>query len=283
MTAEDGQFQDKFIAFVDVLGFSELVTRAECGAGADVNTILKLIDGLRWEREILGFREYGPTVCPESEMLSCDAGLRVLQVSDSVIVSSEVSPSGVISIVHFCHGLVIRALKASALCRGYITRGSVYHEGDIVFGSGYERAWKKEGMSTFLADGNVQKGTPFVEIDPAICRYVGDVSDRCVKDMFGRLTETDGNSTAIYPFHTFDRIAESGIGSHSGSMSEKRHIDEVDNMISTFEQMILDQKKFANRRGLALIEHFCQEFSKAHERMRRAKEMIDRLDLPYPG
>jgi hypothetical protein len=86
------------------------------------------------------------------------------------------------------------------MCRGYIKRGRIYHNANEIVGSGYVSAFENErNVSVFKQDAN-ERGTPFIEVDPEVVRYVGEHGDACVKQMFDRMVSTDGQLTAIFPF-----------------------------------------------------------------------------------
>lgn len=134
-------FKEKFVGFIDVLGFKKLVEAAEAGNGMALTDLLDLLKkfGSREEREKFG--KYGPTVCPQSAYLQRDLDFRLTQISDCAIVSTEVSPAGVINLVNHCWGSVIGFLQSGVMCRGYITRGPVFHTDTQVIGTGYQRAY----------------------------------------------------------------------------------------------------------------------------------------------
>lgn len=90
------QFKDKFIAFVDVLGFKSLVESAEAGTSLSLDELLEILEGLASNDQRSTFDKYGPKVCPNSPRIDRSIDFRITQVSDSLIVSSEVSPAGVI-------------------------------------------------------------------------------------------------------------------------------------------------------------------------------------------
>jgi len=140
----DMEFKDKFIAFVDILGFKKLVEAAETGTGMPLSNLLEALKefGVPEDRKI--YEQYGPRVCPNSPYIHRDLDFRLTQISDCVIISSEVSPAGVINLVGHCWGAVIQVLTKGIMCRGYITRGSVYHTDAQIIGSGYQKAYGKE-------------------------------------------------------------------------------------------------------------------------------------------
>ncbi len=100
----DIEFKDKFIGFVDILGFKELVDAAEAGMGMSLTQLLEILNDLGSLEDQAHFKKYGPTTCPESTYVQRDLNFRLTQISDCVVVSSEVSPAGLINLVSHCWG-----------------------------------------------------------------------------------------------------------------------------------------------------------------------------------
>src|SRR3712207_5351127 len=95
-------FADKFVAFVDVLGFKNLVAESERGTGMPLPELLELLRKLGTGNERVHFDQYGPTCCPMAPRIEKNLDFRVTQISDCVIVSAEVSPAGVINLISHC-------------------------------------------------------------------------------------------------------------------------------------------------------------------------------------
>lgn len=57
-------FEDKFIAFIDVLGFKGMVASSEAGTGMELPELLELLKKLGDGSERVQFDKYGPTCCP---------------------------------------------------------------------------------------------------------------------------------------------------------------------------------------------------------------------------
>ena len=74
------------------------------------------------------------------------------------------------------------------------------------------RAYESERKVSIFQDNPAEGGTPFIEIDPVVCSYVSDQPDACVKMMFGRMTESDGQSTAISPFPRLKKLPATVMG-----------------------------------------------------------------------
>ena len=193
-------FSEKFIAFVDILGFKKLVSDAEQGTGLPLAELLQLLEHLGTGKERGRFDQYGPTTCPCAPRLDKNLDFRVTQISDCVIVSAEISPAAVINLVAHCWGAVIELLARGIMCRGYIKRGRVFHSDTQVIGSGYQDAYLAESkVGAFKREAD-ERGTPYVEVDAEVFRYVEIQPDACVKEMFRRMAKRDGDTVVLFPF-----------------------------------------------------------------------------------
>lgn len=50
-------------------------------------------------------------------------------------------------------------------------------------------------------------GTPFVEIDSDVVRYINECGDPCVKEKFTYMTKSEGDTTVIFPHKRFSNLA----------------------------------------------------------------------------
>src|ERR1019366_178760 len=101
MASGADMYQDKFIAFVDIFGFSDLVRQSEQKkeGGPSLEDLLALTKKLGSPQESARYAKSGPVVCPHASYVSKDLDFQITQISDCVIVSSEVSPAGIINLV----------------------------------------------------------------------------------------------------------------------------------------------------------------------------------------
>jgi hypothetical protein len=175
-------YENRFIAYVDILGFENLVNQSEETSDPTLESLLDLT------------RKLGSS---EDNVRYAQSGLRVTQVSDCVVVSSEVSPAGVINLLQHCFETSINLLMVGRLCRGYATRGNIFHADRQFMGSGYMKAYRSTEKSG---------GAPFIKIDQSVCAYIAGQGAGEVSKMFGRLTESDGGDTVISPFLAFKRL-----------------------------------------------------------------------------
>jgi hypothetical protein len=200
-------FEDKFVAFVDVLGFSGMVEAAEAAADAGdqdaVPRLLNLLTQLGTKADKERFAKQGPITCPHSPRVRKDLAFELTQISDCVIVSAEVSPAGVINLVSHCWDAVVQLLEQGVMCRGYITRGRVYHTETQVLGSAYQKAYRAESQVAAFRREADERGTPFVEVDRVVADYVKATGDWCSNEMFLRMVADDGDVVALFPFKRF--------------------------------------------------------------------------------
>jgi len=198
-------FAEKVIGFVDVLGFSSLVEKAEAGEGIGLGGLVELLRSLGSPSDRERFVKRGPMVCPQSTYSRRDLDFRLTQISDCVVVSSEISPAGVINLPNHCWTSVTRLLQDGLMCRGYVTIGKIFHTDNQFIGTGYQRAYDhaERNITAYRRDGD-DSGTPFVEVDRPVSDYVSKC-DPCVKEMFSRMVTSDGDLAGCGKSAKFDK------------------------------------------------------------------------------
>jgi hypothetical protein len=211
------EFREKFIAFIDILGFNQLVTAAERGGEMPVSKMLDLVQKLGRPGKRQFFEKYGPEVCPAAVFTQRDLDFRATQISDCVVLSAETSPAGGINLISQACSVVAEVLVEGLLCRGYITRGMIYHTDTQFIGTGYQKAVEQEKSVRAVSRHSEDTGTPFVEVESDVCNYLTNANDPCVREMLSRFVKDDGIVTAIFPFQamstkvtidrTFDAVA----------------------------------------------------------------------------
>jgi hypothetical protein len=193
------QLTEKFIAYVDILGYSALTKAAEAGRGLTFEELQEIQKMLGIEDDRTHHQKYGPTICPHAPRIRHDLDFHIAQVWDSVVVSTELSPAGVIALASHCFEACINLLTKGVMCRGYIRKGMIYHNGQKIFGSGHVDTVAKERDVSFLKRDADERGTPFIEVDPEVVDYVAKQPDECVKTMFDRMVFSHEGLTAIFP------------------------------------------------------------------------------------
>lgn len=108
-------FSDRFIGFIDFCGFKSMVTQSERGEGRSVEEIQELLSLLGNKSVVEAYRARGPRTCPRSACLDKHLSFQLTQVSDSAVVSAEISPAGVINLVSQMWGASLGLLFKGAL------------------------------------------------------------------------------------------------------------------------------------------------------------------------
>lgn len=278
------EFKDKFIGYVDILGWKEKVKAAEAGTGMSLVELSEAQKELGTPEDKSKVKKNGPMTCPESTYAQRDLDFQLTQISDCVIVSSEISPAGVINLIKHCWGAVIKLLIKGIMCRGYITRGSIYHTNDSVIGSGYNEAVDKEGkVSAFKREAD-EKGTPFVEVDPSVCDYVRDHGDSCVKEMFSRYVKQDGSMTALFPFqrlqHSF--IIGDTFGHKFDPEKERQSNENMRSMIEKMKESVMALVDQSQPNAVSKAEHYVAALNAQLEECKKTDKVITMWGGAFP-
>lgn len=275
------KYEDKFVAFVDILGFKAIVE--ESVINDDARSVALMIERLGSKQDNNFFREDGAEICPCSERHSADLEMRISQVSDCVVVSAEVSPTGAINIVNFCRKVAERLLlREGVLCQGYLTLGKIVHEGTVFFGTGYQAAVDGERTAAGIEWEGEVLGTPFIEIDPVVTSYLDAYGDDCTREMWSRMVVLSGADALISPYGIFGRLAD---WASDLSKSPEKRLGEFDSARKTIDRVEgrLRASKPSNPRAKEKLRIAMGELSKARKRISEAEHMCTDLEKPFPA
>jgi len=124
------EYLDSMIAFVDVLGFDD--NARSIRSEEDFNRVAKLL---------FAFKETAQAVTQDKTSLY--SRLNMTTISDSFVVSMPYNdPICAIGLIGFLHKAQYELLATDhrRLLRGYLNRGRIYHNNNVVFGEGYSKA-----------------------------------------------------------------------------------------------------------------------------------------------
>ncbi|MES9901784.1 MAG: hypothetical protein ABW168_03760 [Sedimenticola sp.] len=278
------EFEEKFVAFIDILGFKGLVELAESGESISLSELMENLSKLGDKKDEEKFAKYGGTTCPQSKYISKDLNFRITQISDCVIVSSEVSPAGIINLISHCWGAVIELLMKGIMCRGYITKGLIYHKDNQVIGSGYQKAYLNEsGVTAFKMEAN-ERGTPFVEIDPTILNYVQSSTDRCINEMFSRMVKTESDASALFPFQRLSHsFVIAGFGHDLDPEKEKESNNNMRKLLTTLKERVMSFVDPSNEKAMSKAKHYLRALEDQLVVCNKTEEVIDKLCTPAHG
>lgn len=204
------KFDNKFIAYVDMLGFKSKVEAAERSEQATLSELLGYCADLRQSEHVNRIKSGHPSCCPDSPRNSQDLSYKATQVSDCIVISTEISPAGIVNLLFHIYEAACLLVKKGVLVRGYVCQGSIFHEGRQFMGTGYQRALSMESqVKAFRLPEDETFRPPFVEIAPGVVNYIRE-ADSCVQKCFERFCKNDQEGvTAIFPVSdVFGRHAE---------------------------------------------------------------------------
>ena len=140
-TLDDSQYRDKYVAFLDILGFSSLTEKAD-----------QHPSWRAWLRDCINNLNQS---LPADNTAS---GFRFVQFSDSVVLSVDRTPQGLITILQSVKLLYCNMLNRQVLLRGGVAAGNFHHDDRLMFGPALIRAYNFEKSGA----------PPHVGLDPAV-------------------------------------------------------------------------------------------------------------------
>jgi hypothetical protein len=274
------QASDRFIGFVDILGFSQMVRASEKENVPSLDELLDAAKRLGESTDIEQFTKYGPPICPAARSIRDDLDFQLTQMSDGVVVSTEVSPAGVINVVGHCWRASMSLLTKGFMCRGYIKRGLLYHTGQQFVGSGFLDAYEREKHVAVFARDAEDQGTPFIEVDGTVVEYVTADGDECVKEMFAQMTVTHDDLTALFPFK---RVSHSfAVGPDFDPLREKAAVENVRQRLHGLRVHVLARVDHTNPKAVRKSEHYIKALDEQLAICDKTDQMIDLLGMPFP-
>ncbi len=276
--------KEKFIAFVDILGWKEKINASEAGSGMSLDELIDAARDLGTPEDKANIEKYGPMICPQSAYVRRDLDFQLTRISDCVVVSSEVSPAGVINLVSHCWGAVIKLLIKGIMCRGYITLGKIYHTNEPdVMGTGYQKALDKEKKVSVFKRSADERGTPFVEVDASVCDFVREHCDSCVQEMFSRFVKQKDGMAAIFPFQRLQHSFIIGdLYGHKFDLQRERESNEnVRSMILKMKGRIATLANHSRPDVERKVEHYIVALNDQLDVCRKTDEMLEMLTCSF--
>lgn len=119
-------YREKYVAFIDMLGFSNLV-RAAAGDAAKQNKVVSVIERLK------------DTGCSDPRR-----GVQISYFSDCLVISGDRTPDGLSSVLFNIMIIAENLLVVDVLIRGGLTIGEIHHDEQFMFGPGMLEAYDME-------------------------------------------------------------------------------------------------------------------------------------------
>ncbi len=276
---------EKFIGFVDIMGFKSLMARADSGEGLTHSQLFGMSKLLGSDKDRSDRVEYGSKICPQGPFLQRDLDFHVTQQFDCVVVSAELSPLGAMNVIWHCWTACIQLLLAGVMCRGYIKRGLVYHTEKDVFGPGHVDVVEKEKQVSFFKSDSDKSGTPFIEVDPSVVQYIAVQPDACVKEMAGRMIHNEDGLSAIFPFKRLNHSFIIG-GSGMPKFNPEKEKASLNNVRASILRMKKDVESYidpTNQSAVAKSAHYIRMLDRQLLACDETERAIDLLNSSFPS
>lgn len=135
MTKSEIKYEDKYVCFIDLLGFKNAIRNSTHAIFDSSPAYIK--DALSAMEKSIDNNEF------------FFRGASIIQVSDSIIISCPVEPNNLYYLIDRVVRLQQELLSWGFPTRGAITKGKLFHEGTIIFGPAYTKAVELEGKVEF--------------------------------------------------------------------------------------------------------------------------------------
>jgi hypothetical protein len=134
-------YQERVVAFIDILGFKNLVERSE----SEPKLLERLVEVLeeigKYSDLQKSFEANGQGAEYFKDMFS------VSTFSDSILLSAKCDPLGLMLITAVVASMCNRLLHQGVLTRGAISKGKMIHAGGIAIGEGLIKAYQIESST----------------------------------------------------------------------------------------------------------------------------------------
>lgn len=275
------KYEQRFVAFVDILGFHELVKHSVKNDDAD--SIGRMIHRLAPDADIELYKQTGAEVCPDSRRINHDLAVQITQVSDCVIISAEISPAGAINIINYCRKVAERLLlREHVLCRGYLTMGAVYHEGTTIFGTAYQEAVDGERRAAAIEWGGGTLGTPFIEINNSVADYLAEKGNECTRKLLPRLTFPYEDYLVVSPYGIFSRMVNWAVSPNKTPDEIRREIDYALQGVDKIQGSLTCAKPL-DKSGREKIRISLDKLAEARSALNQALNDVEMLESPFPA
>ena len=135
-TAGYHDYDDRYCAYVDVLGFSGLIAKITHSRTAEqkahhFGTVYRLLRTV-----------HAPPIHPDQFFNLAD--IKAQSISDAVAISSKVGGHSLLLLLDLLERFSLNVLSAGFFMRGAVVRGALYHDKEVVFGDALIRAYNLE-------------------------------------------------------------------------------------------------------------------------------------------
>ncbi|WP_026497110.1 hypothetical protein [Butyrivibrio sp. WCD3002] len=133
------EYKEYYIAFIDVLGFKNLIQNETCQKIIDIYKSIRSMRVLN-ERIEEGGEEKSVPLIPDE-----DINIKIMSDSVCIYIRADI-PESLFELLFICMDFQNRMIELDPpiLLRGAIAKGNLYSDDDIIFGPGFVKAYVME-------------------------------------------------------------------------------------------------------------------------------------------
>ena len=202
----DQVYGNRFAAFIDILGFKQMISEIEAGAEGHQPLFKRLKSVLSFLHEESiesdGHHDLPVYEVTDEGMIERELGNpQITYVSDCAIVSTEGTPEGFKALCNKLTKLSTDLACDGMFVRGGIAYGPLFHDKTFVFGSAYQRAYEVESKIAIW---------PRIVIDSSALEFMREHDGVFPLNDFGTRRDGDGQRYLhpfpfqYHPYYTFD-------------------------------------------------------------------------------
>jgi hypothetical protein len=124
------KYEERYFAFVDILGFSQLIERMEAGS-IKFHVVRKLLKTIHSPVQEARYPRRG-------------VDFKAQSISDAIAISTKVSLGGLWRMLYSLERLTLELLAEGYFARGALVRGRLYHDEAMAFGDALIKAYLLE-------------------------------------------------------------------------------------------------------------------------------------------
>lgn len=172
-------FEERFVAFIDILGFNAIINNIEANPHEDnpqFHSIKSILNFMSEETEESHYRDDLPVYEEiDGKVYMYELGHpRLTYISDCIIISADGNLNGFKGLSQKIHKIISDLAIDGIFCRGAITKGKLFHHDKFLFGSAYVKAFKLESKAIYpriIVDPDIYNFFDYSKIDVPLSRF----------------------------------------------------------------------------------------------------------------
>lgn len=155
-------YQERFVAFIDILGFKDLVERSE-----NEPHLLERLVAILDEVNDYSSLQRSMDSTPNDKGKYFNGMFRISTFSDSILISTKSDPLGLMLLLMIVTTMCNKLLHQGVLTRGAVSKGKMIHTERIAIGDGLIKAYQLESSTaiypriliddSILSDGRIKQ------------------------------------------------------------------------------------------------------------------------------